>query len=257
MIRRLSSTAILVLAVSPAWAANKDIERLHLQVLNLQSQVTELQRKVDETLQEMRRLNEIVAEQNLALKRTLNDGRAQDEALQVTLKELAERVSELRERNQVGGSSMLTGTTAPPAAGGTPAADPAGGGSPSGGAAPPPRELYSQAYADYARGNFDLSIQGFQEYLKNYPQTDFADNAQYWIGECLYGKAQFADAIEAWDVMLRDFPASDKLPDAHVKKAMALDKLGRKRDAANAYRFVIEKFPNSSAARIARDKMNP
>ena len=35
---------------------------------------------------------------------------------------------------------------------------------------PPPRELYSQAYADYARGNYDLAIQGYREYLRNYPE---------------------------------------------------------------------------------------
>src|SRR5262249_47753927 len=124
-------------------------------------------------------------------------------------------------------------------------------------AAPAPRELYSQAYADFARGNYDLAIQGFTEYIKNYPGTDFTDNAQYWIGECLYGKKQYNEAIEAWNTLFRDYPSSDKLPDARVKKGMALERLGRRSQALVEYRFVIDRFPNSPAARIARERLNP
>jgi len=120
-----------------------------------------------------------------------------------------------------------------------------------------PRELYSQAYADFARGNYDLATQGFTEYLKSYPSTDFSDNAQYWIGECLYGKQKYQEAIEAWNQLFRDYPASDKLPDARVKKGMALEKLGRRSQALVEYRYVIDRFPNSPAARIARERLNP
>ena len=132
------------------------------------------------------------------------------------------------------------GTTAPPS-----------------GPAPAPRELYSQAYADYARGNYDLAIQGFSEYIKQFPSTDFTDNAQYWVGESLYGKKQFAEAIEAWNSLFRDYPSSDKLPDARVKKGMALERLGRRSQALVEYRYVIDRFPNSPAARIARERLNP
>ena len=123
--------------------------------------------------------------------------------------------------------------------------------------APAPRELYSQAYADYARGNYDLAIQGFTEYIRNYPATDFTDNAQYWIGECLYGKKMYAEAIEAWNVLFRDYPSSDKLPDGRVKKGMALERLGRRSQALVEYRYVVDRFPNSQAARIAREHLNP
>jgi len=124
-------------------------------------------------------------------------------------------------------------------------------------APPAPRELYSQAYADYARGNFDLAIQEYQEYLKNYPETDLSDNAQYWIGECLYSKQQYAEALEAWDELFRRFPGSDKQPDARYKKGMALERLGRKSQAQIEYRAAATRYPNSEAGRKAREKLNP
>jgi tol-pal system protein YbgF len=123
------------------------------------------------------------------------------------------------------------------------------------GPAPAAGELYTQAYADCARGNYDLGIQGFQEYLKHYPSASLSDNAQYWIGECLYGKRDYAAAVAAWDELLRQYPGTDKIPDARYKKAMALEKLGRRSQALLEYRYVSEHFPNSEAGRKAREKV--
>ena len=165
------------------------------------------------------------------------------------LKELSDRFADLGSRVQAAASGLPAST--PTAAGD---ASPPGSGT----AAPPaPKELYSQAYADYARGNYDLAIQEFQEFLKHYPNTDISDNAQYWVGKCLYGKQKFSDAVEAWNILLRDFPASDKLPDARVDKGLALEKLGRRSQALQEYRYVVDRYPNSPAARVARDKLNP
>jgi tol-pal system protein YbgF len=254
---------IVVALAAPAFAANRELERLQVQVAGLQTQIAELQRLGEESLKEVRRLNELLAEQNAAFRKTLQDQKIQDEALASSLKEMAERLAEVTERAQAasrvapapdsslpapapisGGAASNPGTTTPPTA--------AVAGPP-----PAPRELYSQAYADYARGNYDLAIQGFSEYIRQFPSTDFTDNAQYWVGESLYGKKQFAEAIEAWNTLFRDYPSSDKLPDARVKKGMALERLGRRSQALVEYRYVIDRFPNSPAARIARERLNP
>ena len=274
MIRRLVAASVSLLAVcvlaTPAAAANKDMERLQLQVATLQSQLAEIQRAADESRREVKRLGELIAEQNALLQRTVNDRRQQDEATAAGLKDLGDRVAELAEAIQaLKGATIVpmpgpsaaanTGSPSAPTSPGGASAGPSTTGAPSASNVPPPapRELYSQAYADYARGNYDLAIQGFTEYIRNYPSTDFTDNAQYWIGECLYGKKQFNEAIEAWNVLFRDYPSSDKLPDARVKKGMALERLGRRSQALVEYRYVVDRFPNSQAARIAREHLNP
>ena len=73
----------------------------------------------------------------------------------------------------------------------------------------------------------------------------------------LQQKKQFAEAIEAWNVLFRDYTSSDKLPDARVKKGMALEKLGRRSQALVEYRYVMDRFPNTQAARIARERLTP
>ena len=259
---RLTLTAGIVLALAaPALAANRELERLQVQVAGLQTQIAELQRLGEENLKEVRRLNEFLAEQNAAFRKSLQDQKIQDEALASTLKEVAERLAELGERAQAAARNPVPApdpsSQAPLSAPGATTANPTTTTAPPSGPAPAPRELYSQAYADYARGNYDLAIQGFSEYIKQFPSTDFTDNAQYWVGESLYGKKQFAEAIEAWNSLFRDYPSSDKLPDARVKKGMALERLGRRSQALVEYRYVIDRFPNSPAARIARERLNP
>jgi tol-pal system protein YbgF len=272
VIRRIA-TAVLVaavlLAAGPATAANKDMQRLALQIATLQGQVAEIQRASEESRAELRRLTELVAEQNALLKRNVADRREQDEIAAASLKDLRDQVAEVAEALdaiKAQAAQLLTplpaadtapGTpdTAPDTPGGTPGSIPPGA-APAG-PVPAPRELYSQAYADYARGNYDLAIQGFGEYIRNYPGTDFTDNAQYWIGECLYGKKMYAEAIEAWNVLFKDHAASDKVPDARVKKGMALERLGRKSQALVEYRYVVDRYPNSPAARLARQRLTP
>ncbi len=268
MIRRTVFAATLVaLAVlaGPADAANKDIERLAVQIAALQGQLAEVQRAAEESRAEMRRLTELIAEQNALLKKSVGDRRQQDEATAASFKDLTDRVAELAEALEAIKAQVPPMPAPGPAAEAAPGTAPAGAATPGAPAAsgapaappPAPRELYSQAYADYARGNYDLAVQGFSEYIRAYPGTDFTDNAQYWVGECLYGKKMYAEAIEAWNTLFKDYPASDKLPDARVKKGMALERLGRKSQALVEYRYVVDRFPNSQAARLARERLTP
>ena len=257
VIRQIPFVLLALALAVPAGAANKDMERLQIQVADLQRQLYDLVRMAEENQAEIRRLNESLADQNDLMKRQLEGRRVQDESLQSALRDITDRLSELGERVQALAA-------APPAAApvaGVPAAPDAGPAdalpAPTA-VGPPPRELYSQAYADYARGNYDLAIQGFTQYQRHpAAASDLVDNAQYWIGESHYGKKAYAEAIAAWDALFRDYPASDKLPDGRVKKGMALEKMGRRQLALREYRLVIDRYPNSPAARIARDHLNP
>jgi tol-pal system protein YbgF len=269
VLRRIAFAVVLLAAVSdPAAAANKDIERLQVQVATLQGQLTDLQRVAEDSLREIKRLNETLAEQNAFLRKGVQDRRVQDEAIAANLKDLTDRLSEVTERLQTMSVTQAAAAAAAVPQPGLAPGGPEGAGRPAGqgtvGAVPAttstppaPRELYSQAYADYARGNFDLAIQEYTEYLRSYPDTELSDNAQYWIGECLYSKQKYAESIEAWNELFRQYPASDKLPDARFKKGMALERLGRRSQALIEYRTVVERYPNSDAGKKAREKLTP
>ena len=252
--QRWLAAVLVVTLPGVALGANKDIERLQVQVASLQSQLSSVEQMAEGMQREIKRLGELLAEQNAFLKSSLPARRLQEESLQTSLREMDERLSEIAEQIQ---GLHTREASAPPAA----VAVPSGEAEPAPRAAvpapPAPRELYSQAYADYARGNFDLAIQQYQQYLAAYPETDLSDNAQYWIGECLYSQQKYTEALAAWDELFRRYPGSDKLPDARYKKGAALERLGRRSQALIEYRAVANRYPNSEAGRKAREKITP
>ena len=94
-------TAAMV-AVFPAlsFGANKDMERLQVQVAALQSQLSAIEQQNDDVLRELKKMNEALAEQNAFLRRGVQDRRLTDEAIQTTLREMDQRLSEMGEQLQ-------------------------------------------------------------------------------------------------------------------------------------------------------------
>jgi tol-pal system protein YbgF len=126
-------------------------------------------------------------------------------------------------------------------------------------AAPPkpaePTQLYNSSYEDYMRGNFDLAIQGFTEYVTRYPSTDLAGNALYWIGECYYSKRQFKEAIDSFSRLLNTYKASDKAAAALLKKGLAYLELGDRSQAVINLQYVLYEHPGTKEAELARGKL--
>lgn len=118
-----------------------------------------------------------------------------------------------------------------------------------------PEALYQQAYDDYLRGNYDLAIASFEEYLENFPNTDLADNATYWIGESHYRQEKFRQAIEQFERVLRRYPRSEKAPGALLKKGYAYLELGERSQGIVQLQYVIREHPSSDEAEIARDRL--
>ena len=85
----------LLAVASEARAASKEIERLQIQIAGLQNQIAELQRSSEDTHREVRRLNEMLAEQNATTKKTLTDQRVQEEAIASALKDISDRLAEV------------------------------------------------------------------------------------------------------------------------------------------------------------------
>ncbi len=98
-------------------------------------------------------------------------------------------------------------------------------------AAPPVPDadsLYNQGLSYYNGGQYDLSIQSFQDYLKYYKDTDRASNAQFYIGECYYSQQDYKHAIDAYDACIEKYPAGNKAAAAQLKKGFSLLGYGRK-----------------------------
>jgi tol-pal system protein YbgF len=118
-----------------------------------------------------------------------------------------------------------------------------------------PSEAYGLAYNDYLKGNYDLALLGFQNFLTQFKGTSLAPNAQYWIGESFYGKKDYAKAIDAFDRVVGDYPKSDKVPGAFLKAGYAWIEIGDKAKARAYLKKVIENYPLSNEGKLAKNKL--
>ena len=118
-----------------------------------------------------------------------------------------------------------------------------------------PDQLFAAAYGDYSRGNYDLSISEFRQYVETYPSSEMADNAQYWIGEALYAKRKFAEAISEFDKVISLFAKSDKVPAARFKKGLVLTEMGQNDLAVIEFQALIKLYPKSNEATLAKQQL--
>jgi tol-pal system protein YbgF len=118
-----------------------------------------------------------------------------------------------------------------------------------------PQDVYNTAYADYLQGSFDLAIDGFKIYRDNFPESPLSDNALFWIGECYFSQKKFEAAIEQFNDLILNYPQSDKIAAAYLKKGLALADLGRKEEALMVLKLLLGKYPLEEEARIAQAKI--
>lgn len=118
-----------------------------------------------------------------------------------------------------------------------------------------PEELYKKAYNHFTASEYDKAISLFKMFLDNHPASELADNSQYWIGECYFGKKDYTAALSEFQKVVEKFPKGNKLPDAMFKIGYTYYKLGDKKSAITELNNVINKFPKKNAAKLARKKI--
>lgn len=149
--------------------------------------------------------------------------------------------------------AFSTDPLAPPPAPGTP--PPAGPAGPTSLGVSPTRAL-DTAMADYYAGQWALAIQGFDTYIKTFPKSDQADDAQLYIGESHFGGGKFREALTAYEKVLTDYPGSNQTPQALYKRGMAFSSLGQTPQARASFELAVKNFPDSDAGRLARQQLD-
>lgn len=116
---------------------------------------------------------------------------------------------------------------------------------------PEAQVLYEQAYAWYKAASYQKAIYQFNKFLKDFPQHDLADNAQYWIGESYYSLELFPRAIYAFQRVITYYPKGNKAPDALLKIGMCYLATKDKEKARATFQKLVAEYPASNAARLA------
>ena len=264
--------AILVVLPGQASGQNRerqqlmaDLRMLHEQTMRLQLQISAL----DESLQRLTTQLATQAEATVrafADQRLLVDGVAGDVRIlreklddtNVRISSMSQEVEALRVAIPPMSVPMTQLLTDPET--GLPLEPPAGS------VAPPPvaavnpgvspRRMYDTAWADYTNGQWVLAVEGFEAYLKTFPRSELADDAQFYIGQTYYADGRFREAVAAFEQVLLNYPDGDVVPEASYKRGLALDRLGETDRARQAFELVATNYPDSTMATLAQQALD-
>jgi TolA-binding protein len=255
-------------AAAPASAANKEHQQLMADLRMLQEQSQLLQNLLGALNESLKAVNarldqqtestrKSLADQKLVIDNLSNDVRVIREKLDdnnVRVGSLTQEVEALRQALQQASRPTATMPDA-----GAAVADPAAGTAappPSTGAAPAigssPQKMYDAANSDYMAGQYDLSIIGFQEFIKQFPRSELADDAQVAICNAYLNDHKDQQAVDACDTAIRTYPNTNSIPVAYYRKGLALANLKNVAGARDAWETLVKTFPDSNEAGLAR-----
>ncbi len=269
--------AVLLLLPALACTSSEDMALLHREITDVQRQVQQLQTstldKTDLTAVEdrMEQLTTQTVKSNADLALRVQNLQEQIEALHASLELTTRRLQSISQELAATRARMLTRPQIPPVTtgegspvGGEEGSSPSGSGDEGAAPVPPPRAadqpstpeaLYRSAYEDYMRGNYDLAAEGFRDYLEQWGDTDLADNALYWVGECYDALDRTEEALEVFSEVLERYPNSDKAAAAQLKKGLLYLKLGDQGQGVVNLQYVVYEHPGTPEADLARERL--
>lgn len=122
-------------------------------------------------------------------------------------------------------------------------------------AGPGPATLYKLAFDQMSRGSHATARSGFQELLTQYPNSDLAPDAQYYIGETFNAEGNTTAADSVFQLVVETYPRAPRAASALYKHGLFLQKAKRDREARQVFQSVIDKYPRSDEAALARDQL--
>lgn len=117
------------------------------------------------------------------------------------------------------------------------------------------QQAYQSAFDLLKSGRYEDAAAALRQFITTYPAGSYADNAQYWLGETHYITRRFDLALQEFQRLVSEYPGSQKLAGALLKIGYTHDELGNKAEAEQVLSDLVERYPQSAAAGLARKRL--
>ena len=257
----MKKTSIALAFLLASCATSSDVQKLQSQINELQEQLAQAKRTAAGK-EEVQAVNQRIADQTQQLLKSnatlvakvdqiedkMNNTQGSIEQTNFRLDRMAQQMTQAQH-------DIDELKRAPQPAAPTPAPQPAVTEVNVPAASENPMEVYQAAYRDYQRGNYDLALSGFRDFLAKYPNSELSANAEYWIGESLYSQKKYSESIEQFNGVVNRYPKSDKAPAALLKKGYAYLAMNDRPRAIVQFQYVVHEYPNSRESALAKDRL--
>ncbi len=116
-------------------------------------------------------------------------------------------------------------------------------------------DLYTSSKQAFDQGDFEAARKGFYKIIADFPTSEHADNAQFWIGEIYYREKWYEKAILEYQKVIENYPKGNKVPASLLKQGFAFLSLGDKANARLILKELAKKYPDTNEGKIAVQKL--
>ena len=117
------------------------------------------------------------------------------------------------------------------------------------------RRLYDRVMDEYRQRDYHAALAGFRFFLELHGKSGLAPSARYWLGECQYRLGRYEDAMSTFSDLVSYYPSNPKLAATTLKIGMTHTKLGQTDEARITLQRVLEEWPDSMEADVARKEL--
>ena len=118
------------------------------------------------------------------------------------------------------------------------------------------RQAYQQAFELIRKGEYQAAEVAFANYAKIYQDSDFIDDAKFWLAQSMYSQGAYNTALELFEGIQEDYPQSEKIMESILKAGFCHFELGNIDKSIQIFKQIIADYPNSSVARLASEKLD-
>jgi tol-pal system protein YbgF len=274
--RLLTATVMLWLALAGTPAAQNRAElQMNADLRILQEQVSRLQLATNQLAEQLKIINKRLDDQASSNQKQAADARLLIINLANTVNTVREKVDDNTVRvSQLGqelpairsGLGMvatqlntLVGLLQPPVNPTDPNAPPGSAPGQIGTVQLPdsPTAIFQAAMNDYTANRLPLAIEGFTQYVNDYPSSPNAADAQFWIGMAYFYDKKSKEALEAFGKVVRDYKGSDKVPEAMLQQGLTYLQMGQRPAAIKIFNQIVKEFPGTTSAILAQQRLAP
>ena len=115
---------------------------------------------------------------------------------------------------------------------------------------------YQKAFDLIKIGKYLAAEEALSIFIDLYGNTEFIDDAIYWLGESFYSQKKYNRALREFEKITTEHPNSEKLIEAILKTGFTQFELGDMKESINTLNELIRNYPDSSASRLAKEKLN-
>jgi tol-pal system protein YbgF len=251
----IAAAACLAALAMAGCATRPEDDPVQVKLADLDTRVTRIERVVaNQSLLDLANQMEALRGDVRAMR---NDVDELNHSLEAAKKQQHDLYADLDQRMKVLEARANSVAAAGAAAGGAGGAVPAGAAPDSASSADVADKVSYQAAFDLLKGSqYDHAIIAFQSFLATYPNSQLADNAQYWLGEAYYVNKSFPEALAAFQRVAQVYPQSRKVPDALLKVGFCDYELKQYGAARDALSQLVARFPDTPSAALAQQRLD-